>query len=404
MRFRFRLETALLAILGSAVSLSASYAPLQDPLHNPGFVYFYSNEYDPAIAYFEKQVKARPDDPDVYNHLAQALLYRAFFRSGTLGSALVSAANPFLQRPKIAMSGADKQEFSHAIAGALRLTQADLDKDPKNLRALYAAGIAHGLRANYLFLIEKAWIDSLREATAARNAHDEVLEIDPNFVDAEMIIGLNKYIVGSLPFYMRALGFIGGFHGDKEGGIRDLETVRQKGIQDRYDAGILLAAIYRREHRPQDAIPLLRAGAETFPHNYLFRIEEVEMYGDLGDKQSALRVLNELETRCSSGAPGYQTLPPEKVEYLKGNLLFWYDDLTPALESLKSVTRNPGELDEKTTVMAWLRLGQVYDLQGDREDAMNAYRSVLRLAPDSEAASAAKDYLANRYHRKKKTS
>ena len=402
MRFRCTVLIATVLISQFAAVLNATYASIQDPLQNSGFVHFYNNEYDPAVDYFEKQAKERPNDPDQYNDLAQALLYRSFFRSGTLGSDLISSTNPFLQRPKIQMSSADQEEFARCINTALRLTQSDLDSNPKNLRALYAAGIAHGLHANYLFLIEKAWIESLKEATAARSAHEQILAIDPRSVDAHLIVGLNKYIVGALPFYMRILGVIGGFHGDKEGGIQDLQLVATKGVLDKYDAEILLAAIYRREDRPKDALAPLKKLALLFPRNYLLRFEQVEMYTDLGDKTSALNVLNEMQASIKNGATDYRSVPTGKVDYLKGNLYFRYGDLDPALENLKNVTQRAAAIDRKTAVMAWLRLGQVYDLRGDRQKAIDAYRATVRTSPDSDAAGEARDYISNPYHRKRK--
>jgi hypothetical protein len=63
--------------------------------------------------------------------------------------------------------------------------------------------------------------------------------------------------VGSLPFAYKLLGFLVGFRGDKETGIRTLRLVAQKGHFNRVDAEVLLAAIYRRERRAKDALPLL---------------------------------------------------------------------------------------------------------------------------------------------------
>ncbi len=278
-----------------------------------------------------------------------------------------------------------------------------LEKNPRDVLALYALGVAHGLRANYLFLVEKAWIDSLREATTARKVNQEILKIDPSFIDARLILGLDKYVVGCLPFYLRALGSVGGFHGDKEGGIRELEQVSRTGILDRYDAEVLLAVIYRRERRPQQAIPLLQELAARFPKNYLFRFEQVQMYSDLGDKKSALQVLAEIDDLRVRGVPGYSNLPAEKVQYLKGNLLFWYGDLDPALADLRQVTRRTTDLDLNTAVMAWLRLGQVYDLQGDHKDAIEAYRTTMKTAPKSDAATEARSYISSPYRRKRIT-
>jgi tetratricopeptide (TPR) repeat protein len=163
----------------------------------------------------------------------------------------------------------------------------------------------------------------------------------------------------------------------------------------------LLAAIYRREHQPQRAVPLLQDVATRFPGNYLFRFEMVQMYSDMGAKASALSVLADIERLRREGAPGYKDLPAEKIAYLKGNLLFWYGDLGPALADLKQVTQSADELDLNTAVMAWLRLGQVYDLQGKHQYAVDAYRQTEKVAPDSAAATEAKGYIGNPYRRKR---
>jgi tetratricopeptide (TPR) repeat protein len=142
--------------------------------------------------------------------------------------------------------------------------------------------------------------------------------------------------------------------------------------------------------------------ARTFPQNYLFPLEEVQMYSDLGDKASALEVLAEIENARRRGDPGYGQLPEERVQYARGNLLFWYNDLDQSLADLKQATRRPDELDLNTATMAWLRLGQVYDLLGDRQPAVEAYRKTVSTAPNSELAKEAADYIDKPYKRKTK--
>lgn len=399
MRFRLIAVAAATLFIGS-IGRAVAAVQVEDPARNPGFIEYYNNDYDPAIAYFEEQVKAHPDDPAEYNHLAQSILYRQMFRDGALESELVSGNNPFLRRPKLEMPAEDKQHFLDCLNRAVELSQSELAKNPDDIMALYSLGVAHGLRANYLFLGEKAWLAALHEATAARKANQQVLRIDPNFVDAHLILGLDQYVVACLPFYLRAIGSIGGFHGDKQAGIHQLELVTKSGIMNRYDAEVLLAVIYRREHCPQQAIPLLEDLAERFPRNYLFRFEQVQMYSDAGNKQAALEVLAKIERLRRNGAPGYADLYPEKIAYLKGNLLFWYGDLDVALTNLKQVTTKADELDLNTAVLAWLRLGQVYDLKGNHERAIEAYRETMMTAPKSETALEARSYIANPYRRK----
>ncbi len=388
---------ALLLAIFSVRGLFAAEAPV-----SPGYDHFYNNEFGQALEYFEQDLKAHPADPQMFDHVAQGILYREMLRSGALESQLVSGNNPFLRRPKMEISAQDKQRFGYCVDQAIALSDAKLSRDPNDIEALAALSVAHGLRSNYLFLVEKSWMDSLREATAARKANERIRDLDPHDVDARLVFGLNEYVVGSLPFYMRALGFLGGFHGDRTDGIQQLELVARQGARNRYDAQVLLAVIYRRERNPRKAIPLLKELAGRFPRNHLFRLEQVQMYSDAGDKQSALAVLNEVENLRQAGAPGYAHLNPEKIRYFRANLLFWYNDLPGALADLRQVTQKAGELDLNTAVLAWLRLGQVRDLQGNHKDAVQAYREAISAAPKSEAAAEAKGYMESPYRRKER--
>ncbi len=390
----------LIVIFPIFVAFAALGVPVEDPLNQPCWQHFYNNEYSDALVCFEKDVRAHPEDPDGYNHVAQAILYREMFRNGALESQLVTGSNPFLRRIKMNVSPDVRTRFNEALKTALDLAGRRVEHDPKDVRALYALSVAHGLRANYLFLVEKAWTDALRDATASRKYSNRILAIDPNFTDAYLVQGLHDYIVGSLPFYMRLFGFLAGFHGDRSEGIRELQNVAEHGTQNKYDARILLAAIYRRERRPKEAIPLLKEAAERFPRNYLLRLEQVQMYSDAGEKAAALRILDECERLRASGSPGFGDLPPEKLKYLRGNLLFWYGDLQPALDEMKQVTARADDLDLNTAVLAWLRLGQIYDLRGDHRNAVEAYRQSIKVAPDSPIADEAKGYIASPYHRK----
>jgi len=389
------LTLALILLAGRG--LKAADAPV-----SLGYDHFYNNEFDQALEIFESDLKSHPEDPQMFNHVAQGILYREMLRSGALESQLVSGNNPFLRRPKMEISEKDKRRFEYCFNQVLEMGAGKLAKNPDDLAALSALSVAHGLRSNYLFLVEKSWIDSLREATAARKANERIRQLDPKDVDAKLVYGLNEYVVGSLPFYMRAFGFLGGFHGDRNDGVQQLELVSKQGIRNRYDAQVLLAAIYRRERDPRKAIPLLKELAGRFPRNYLFRLEQVQMYSDAGDKKSALAVLEEIENLRRMGAVGYANLNAEKLLYFRGNLLFWYNDLPAALADLRQVTQKASELDLNTAVLAWLRLGQVQDLQGHHAEALPAYREAIRTAPKSEAAAEAKDYMETPYRRKAK--
>lgn len=388
-------------MLGFLLLFLLSPLPAADDFETKGFDHFYNLEFDQAVATFLQATQQHPDNPLYYNHLAQAVLYREMLRSGALESELVTGNNPFLRRSKLKVSQEDQQRFESSIAKSLELTARALARNPDDANALYVEGVAYGLRGNFNFLVRKAWSDALKDATAARKAHDRLTRLRPDMIDARLVEGVHDYVVGSLPWTYKMLGFLIGFRGDKVGGIRTLELVAQKGVKNRNDAKILLGVVYRREREPAKAVALIKDLLKDYPRNYLLRLELVQMYADLGDKDKALAELKSIEALKRSGTPGFVALPFEKINYARGNLLFWYRDYDWGIEELRRATAKARDLDLNTGSMAWLRLGQCLDMKQQRNPALDAYRAAIALAPDSDAARQARSFLSAPYKRGK---
>ncbi len=361
--------------------------------------HFYNLEYRDAIGCYEETIARQPGVPDLHNHLAAALLFREMYRSGALESELVGGSNAFLRRPKLEPTRETEQRFFGEISRAMSLANQRLARDPRDTPALYALGISHGLRANYYWLVRKAWRDSLRDATAGRKLHNQISSIDPNNVDARLTQGLHDYIVGSLPLVYRMLGFVAGFRGDKQKGIRTVAYVAAHGNANRVDAQIFLSALYRREGQPRRAIPVIEDLIRRYPRNPLLRFELAQMLSDAGEGAQAAAVARRIAALKLARATGFADLPWEKIWFQQGSIAFWYNDLPFALENMKKVTAAGDDLDLNTGVMAWMRMGQIYDLTGRRTLAVNAYRRAIAFAPEAEAARESRRYLSAPYRR-----
>jgi tetratricopeptide (TPR) repeat protein len=243
---------------------------------------------------------------------------------------------------------------------------------------------------------------SLSDSTKAHRFDSEATQIDPDYYDARLIQGVYDYIVGSLPWSLRVLGVVAGFHGDRQRGIQTIDEVAQKGKANRVDAEIVLCALYRREGQTQRAIALVLQLMERFPRNYLLRFELAQMYGAAGQRKKALETLAEIAQRKRDNVPGYGRVPWEKIYYETGNLEFWFDDLDQALANLKKVTSSPQELNEvdlNTGALALMREGQIYDLQNRHSLAVPIYRKAVQFAPEAEAARESQHYINSPYRR-----
>src|SRR5579871_5005128 len=73
----------------------------QQDLVRDGFDHFYNLEYEECIDDFQRAVALNPNDPQLHNHLAQAIVFREMYRNGALESELVSGNNAFLRRPRL---------------------------------------------------------------------------------------------------------------------------------------------------------------------------------------------------------------------------------------------------------------------------------------------------------------
>ncbi len=373
----------------------------QDSPDARGLNAFYNLDYDQALADFRQAEQQDPQAIGPHNHIAQTLLFREMYRDGALETELITGNNPFLRRTKLNPSPDIVKNFNDEIRKAIELANARLSRNPNDTGALYGRGAAYALRANYEFLVEKAWRDALRDATLARKDHNRISEIDPSNYDARLIQGLHDYVVGSLPWTWRFLGFLVGFHGDKDQGLRTIEEVSRKGTRNKIDAEMLLCALYRREERPRQAIPLLEDLLRRFPHNNLLLFEEAQMYSSLGDKDKAIAAIERVAAGKQSGLPGFAAVPWEKIYFQLGNIQFWYNDLDRALDNLKKVTSSRNEVDLNTGVLAWMRMGQIYDMKHRHGEAIEAYKHAIAFAPQADAARESRGYISSPYHRER---
>ena len=281
----------------------------QDALVKRGYDHFYNLEYEEALADFEQAIAQDPEVPDLHNHVAEALVFREMYRNGALESELVSGANSFLRRPKLNPTPENEKHFLGEIARSMNLCQARLQQNPNNTAALYAMGIAYGLRSNYYWVVKKAWRDSLRDATDARRAHDRVAELDPRNVDARLVSGLDDYIVGSLPLAYRMLGFMIGIRGDKERGIRTVQEVAAHGNLDRVDAepGLHCQLTLGARQALKLAIQVDRGAGRSFHHQFRgrrlqFRVDDGRCPS--GERDALLQILHTRERNLQGVSAG----------------------------------------------------------------------------------------------------
>ena len=161
----------LLPALGAPSRLAANDV---DPwvYAHAGLDHFYNVEHAEAIADFKKAIEGDPNNVLYHNYLANAYLFSELRRLGKLEGNLYDASNSFLKEKSPDPNPQVIARFKEQTEWVKTRCKARLDKNPKDIEALYALGAAYGMEANYLFSVEKKWFDALEAGGKANDLHE----------------------------------------------------------------------------------------------------------------------------------------------------------------------------------------------------------------------------------------
>jgi hypothetical protein len=350
-------------------------------------------EYDRAVRDFTLDAQQRPDDPFAANHLLTAVLFKELYRVGALDTELY-ASDSFLSARQFEVDPKVREHIRQLTDRALALSEARLQANPDDIDALYARGVTKATRATTLGLMDKAWFSALRSAIGARRDHERVLELDPNYSDAKMVVGIHYYIVGSLSWTIKAAASMVGLSGSRTKGIQYLYEASRGGGEASVDATMALALFLRREQRYPEAIQLVGGLEAAYPHNFLVALEYANLLNAAGRGPEAIAAYRNLLDEARSGA--YQDPRLEQVSWGLGEALRGQQDFAGAVaayEAVGSFSRVQPELLDRANLAA----GEMYDILQQRDLAIRKYQQVVAAAGETPRASLARKYLKQPY-------
>src|SRR5216684_1051805 len=278
----------LLVCVAGVFTLASSATDGLDAEINQAIERLYNADYRSAHAHLDRYVGAQPDDPLGYSLRASAYLFSELYRLGILESEFFADDKRIIEKKKLVPDPDVRQKLFRTIEDAQGRATKILGSNPNDQNALFAMAVSQGVTMDYTALVEKRQMSSLSSARRANNYAQQLLKVNPQFYDAYLTTGLNEYLIGSLPFYVRWFVHFDGVNGSKDTGIQSLQLVARSGHYLRPFAKILLAMGYLREKQPQQTQKLLAGLTAEYPENPLLRkelikvSEEVEHGGTIG--------------------------------------------------------------------------------------------------------------------------
>jgi len=283
----------LLFLFCFATVAGQSPPPNLDTLRTEGYEALYNLDYEGARRRFQKMIDLAPDNPAGPQCFAASLWIQQLNESWELKATLYSDKAYTTGKTKVDQRQVD--EFRRWTRRTKQLSEARLRRNPRDVEALYFLGAAEGLEAAFSAAVERKFMPALRTGASAVDHHRRVLELSPQFYDAELTIGLQDYVIGSLPLPLKMLAGTIGVRGSKKRGLNELEQVAAQGHWGRDVARVLLVDLYKREKRWDDAIATSRELSERYPRNYLFKLQMADAM--------ALKILASRKSKTSSVAP-----------------------------------------------------------------------------------------------------
>jgi tetratricopeptide (TPR) repeat protein len=379
---------------GQSATISASiHGEQTDPLVESAYYYFYNMEYERAQPVFERNLEKHPNDPFAVNHMLTAILMRNLYETGAMNTGDY-ANDSFIGRAPRPTDQKVKDRIKDLAHRAEAIEEQRLKANPKDVDALYCRGVTRAQFAVYTALVERAWFSALRNAVGARHDHERVLELDPQYLDAKLVVGTHNYVVGNLPWSIKAAAALAGLSGSKEKGLEYLREVAKQDGPNSVDAKVVLALFLRREHQYDEALGYMQDLAAKYPKNHLFPTEVANLLrasGRLPEAEAEYRKV------WQNGREGkYGNLHYETAAWGLGELLRSKRDTAGAAAAYELVNVAPNP-DPDTLQKANLAAGEMYDLMQKRDLAMKRYETVLAGNANTGPADLARRYIKEAY-------
>ena len=389
-----------LGLLASNAGVAEQKPVDTDPLNRTpevrdAFDHFYNMDYEGALARFERVAQAHPQEPLATDYVLYTVIFRELNRLDLLDTTFY-ANDGFLTGKHTVVEDTSVRDHVRELAGqAIAASESRLAVNSEDVNALYARGWARSLEATYVAMVERGFGSALHMALNARSDHVEVLRLDPNYVDANLVVGTYQYVVGALPFSFRLVVGIAGIKGNKEKGMEMLRLAAARGLTTSVEARTCMMLFLRRDAHYAEALAIAHSLAVQYPHGFLFQLEEANLAKDAGSGMHAVDLYRHLITQAQQ--PGYYySQHPELAYYGLGESLRGQKMYADAIVAYRSAAVAP-KISPELKRRCLLAAGKCYDLKGDSTDARAMYQQVVDAGSDTVQAEEARKWSKRAY-------
>ncbi len=286
--------------------------------------------------------------------------------------------------------------LNDSIAGIKRWLKTHPD-DPNGYMGI---GALYGLRAMFS-MRNRSWITAYFSGRRAISNLEKSLELDPSYYDAFFGLGIYQYFTGTLPGVIKMLAKIVAIKGNPDKGVEQLNLARQKATFTADSAKLILIEVQNTRgskfYNPQRSLEFIRSLRAKYPNNPLMHYVEVICLYENGRYDEVTEQAQYFLSQIGHSqfykdiyvARAYTALGTSQMA--QGNFEAARTLFEQGRKALKT------QAPSRWGVWNELRLGQVYDVLGQRKKAIEQYEYVLSFKDKWGFDDAAKALLKNPY-------
>jgi len=277
------------------------------------------------------------------------------------------------------------QEMQNWLEKTLEISENAINANQEDAEAYFYKGGAHGFLGS-MYARQKNWLKTGYHAWKGIRTLERALQLNPQLYDVYYGFGLYHVMAGHqsgiVRFLQRLLPIPAG---DPAKGLRALRTAIEKGYYSKIPACSALAFAYLYfEKDYQQAVNILKPLLEHYPDNtdlLVMMINSIfyrELSTPKNDWSRLLNFIDRLEKVIFKRKINLSQWWRQKLQFIRGYAYYYQNKNELAMPLLEAYTTFYSKNKSSyLTGLSELTLGKIYDLRGDRKQAVQKYQNAL---------------------------
>jgi tetratricopeptide (TPR) repeat protein len=275
-----------------------------------------------------------------------------------------------------------------------------LDKNPKNVDALFFKGGAIGFRGR-LNVLRENWFNAAGDGKEALPLVEKAGNLDPSNTDVKLGFGIYNYYVSVIPENYPIVKPLLIFFpsGDKELGLRQLKTTATDGIYAKYEAQYFLMNLYYNFEKDMEMAEFYsNMLTESFPNNPVFQRWRGRIAVKRSDWVTADSLFKNILQKAELKKRGYKSLRIQReasyyIAYRYKSIGEFDSSLVYFQKCVDLSIKIYNEEESGFMINSTLYIGTIKEMQGKHIEAKMFYERVLEMREYGNSHTLAENYI-----------